>query len=303
MQEDWKYFDLYLNYLKLERNLSPNTLESYARDLRLFYDFILKQSKVKFSKITEVQVREFINAQFDKGSRAKTLARRLSALRMFFRYGLEEKFFSNDPMENIELPKLSKRLPQFLTEPEVNELLTKPDLTTPIGLRDKAMLEVAYACGLRVSELVQITMGDIHFNEGIVKVLGKGGKERWVPVGRSALAAMKDYGELARPGLLRKKLSPYFFLSQKGGRLTRQQFFLQLKKYAKLAGITKNISPHKLRHTFATHLIEHGADLRSVQTMLGHADLSSTQIYTHVTGERLRKIYDLHPRAKLGVKK
>ncbi|KAB2838210.1 tyrosine recombinase, partial [bacterium] len=209
----------------------------------------------------------------------------------------KEKWLQHDPTLKVELPKMGRALPHYLTQEEIESLLAQPDLTTSLGRRDRAMLELLYASGLRVSELVGLASGDVHLDMGFVRVLGKGSKERLVPVGRSALAYLKEYLELARPTLTKKRLSDALFLSNRGGKMTRQQFFLLLKGYAKRAGIKKDVSPHKLRHSFATHLLNHGADLRSVQAMLGHADLATTQVYTHVTPERLKAIHKFHPRS------
>ncbi len=298
MQEDLHLLDAYLQHLRLERNLSANTVESYGRDLRFFFDFLFKQNKKNVLQVVESQLREFIAAQFDQGCHAKTLARRLSSLRMFYRYLLREKIVKVDPCENIELPQLGRKLPQTLSELDLEKIFLQVDLTSSLGLRDKAILELLYASGLRVSELTHLKMADLHLQQSIIKVTGKGNKQRLVPVGRSALQAMQDYLAGSRPQLMRHKLSDYVFLSQKGGNLSRQQVFLLLKKYAKGAGFQQKISPHKFRHSFATHLLNHGADLRSVQSMLGHADLSTTQIYTHLNTDRLKQVIALHPRGK-----
>jgi integrase/recombinase XerD len=216
---------------------------------------------------------------------------------MFYRHALKEKWLEGDPTVKIELPKLGRSLPHVLSREEVETLLAQPDLSTAFGRRDRAMLELLYASGLRVSELVGLSVADLHLEMGFVRVLGKGAKERLVPVGRSALGYLKEYLELARPKLTARRLSDTLFLSKLGRRMSRQQFFLLLKKYAQAAGIKKEVSPHKLRHSFATHLLGGGADLRSVQAMLGHADLATTQVYTHVSPERLKAIHKFHPRS------
>ncbi len=287
----------FLDVLRVERNLARNTVESYRRDLLHFTQFVETKRRKGLLELNEVDLREFLSFEYDRGQKGRSTARRLTALRMFYRHGLKEKWLEHDPTLNVELPKMGRALPHYLTQEEIESLLAQPDLTTPLGRRDRAMLELLYASGLRVSELVGLASGDVHLDMGFVRVLGKGSKERLVPVGRSALAYLKEYLELARPTLTKKRLSDALFLSNRGGKMTRQQFFLLLKGYAKRAGIKKDVSPHKLRHSFATHLLNHGADLRSVQAMLGHADLATTQVYTHVTPERLKAIHKFHPRS------
>lgn len=296
MQEYNSDLDAFIQHLRLERNLSPNTVESYARDLKLYSEFSEQRTKPSWSEQKERDIREFIAWQFDRGIKSKSLARRLSSLRTFYRFLLEEKRVVEDPTEDIELPKLNRALPKFLSVAEINALCTQATLNGLIGQRDLAMLELMYACGLRVSELITLTLDDLHFNSGIIKVRGKGSKERLVPVGKIALQVLHDYLQGSRQQLLKKKLSSLVFLSQKGGGLSRQQFFLQIKKYARQAGIQRQVSPHILRHSFATHLLEGGADLRSVQSLLGHSDLSTTQIYTHVSLSHLKEVAAKHPR-------
>lgn len=289
--------EAFLDVLRVERNLAKNTVESYRRDLLHFSDFLAKKSSKPLDKLDETEIRGFLSFEFDRGQKGRSTARRLTTLRMFFRHGLKEKWWEVDPTLNVELPKLGRALPQVLNEQEVEALLKQPDPTTPQGRRDRAMLELLYATGLRVSELVGMQLSDLHFEHGFVRVLGKGSKERLVPVGRSALQSLKEYLELARPKLTAKRLSEALFLSRRGAKMSRQQFFLLLKDYAKQAGIKKEISPHKLRHSFATHLLSGGADLRSVQVMLGHSDLATTQVYTHVSPDRLKAIHKFHPRS------
>jgi len=289
--------EAFLDVLRVERNLARNTVESYRRDLLHFTQFVEAKRRKGLLELSEVDLREFLSFEYDRGQKGRSTARRLTTLRMFYRHGLKEKWLEHDPTLNVELPKMGRSLPHYLTQEEIESLLAQPDLTTPLGRRDRAMLELLYASGLRVSELVGLASGDVHLDMGFVRVLGKGSKERLVPVGRSALACLKEYLEIARPTLTKKRLSDALFLSNRGGKMTRQQFFLLIKGYAKRAGIKKDVSPHKLRHSFATHLLNHGADLRSVQAMLGHADLATTQVYTHVTPERLKAIHKFHPRS------
>ncbi|HKY64679.1 MAG TPA: site-specific tyrosine recombinase XerD [bacterium] len=289
--------EAFLDVLRVERNLARNTVESYRRDLLHFAAFLDRKPGKTLAKLGESEIREFLSFEFDRGQKGRSTARRLTTLRMFFRHGLKEKWWEVDPTLNVELPKLGRALPQVLNAQEIDALLKQPDPTTPLGRRDRAMLELLYATGLRVSELVGLQLRDLHFEAGFVRVLGKGSKERLVPVGRSALECLKEYLELARPKLTAKRLSDALFLSRRGAKMTRQQFFLLLKDYARQAGIKKEISPHKLRHSFATHLLGGGADLRSVQVMLGHADLATTQVYTHVSPDRLKAIHKFHPRS------
>jgi integrase/recombinase XerD len=298
MQEaNLNLLESFLDVLRVEKNLSRNTVESYRRDLLHFLQFVEKQKAMDLRAVRELDLRKFLAAEFDRGQKARSTARRLSALRMFYRHLIREELTDGDPTCNIELPKLSRSLPGYLTAAEIESLLAQPDPKTPLGRRDRAMLEVLYATGLRVSELITLKTSDVHRGAGFLRVMGKGSKERLVPVGRSALAFLQDYLETARPRLAKGRVSEALFLSNRGRAMTRQQFFLLLKRYARAAGIKKDVSPHKLRHSFATHLLGNGADLRSVQAMLGHADLATTQIYTHVTPERLKAIHKHHPRS------
>jgi len=286
----------FLAVLRVEQNLAKNTVESYRRDLLLFSAFVENQRKLKLTEIGEADLRQFLSHEFDRGQKGRSIARRVTTLRMFYRHLLKENILTKDPTQNIELPKLSRSLPHFLSPAEIDSLLNQPELKNPRGMRDRAMLELLYATGLRVSELVTLKISDLHLERGYLRVMGKGSKERLIPVGRSALSFIQNYLESGRPKLGAKRLSEALFLSTRGRAMSRQQFFLLLKAYAKAAGIKKEISPHKLRHSFATHLLNNGADLRSVQAMLGHSDLATTQIYTHVTGERLKQIHKFHPR-------
>lgn len=286
-----------MSLLRVERRLSANTVENYRRDLLRFVEFLATQKVKDFTLVTDLTLRGFLSAEFDRGQSARSMARRLSALRQFYRYLLKEKRLESDPTLKIELPKLGRPLPKVLSPEEVVSLLQQPNLTKPLGLRDRAMLELLYASGLRVSELIQLKLNQINLEHGFVRVLGKGSKERLVPLGQAAQDLIKDYLLRARSKLEKGKASEVLFLNNRGSGMTRQQFFLLLKKYAMTAGIKKEVSPHILRHSFATHLLNGGADLRSVQAMLGHSNLATTQIYTHVSGERLKEIHKVHPRA------
>jgi integrase/recombinase XerD len=287
----------YLSYLAVERGLSRNTVDAYERDVRDFLTF-LDGSHRDLQQADREALLEYIQQLYVRLS-ARSVMRKVAALRSFFRFLLLDGFIFHDPTETLETPKTWRSLPKYLTVDEVNHLLQQPDLGTLQGIRDRAMLEVLYATGLRVSELVRLRLSDLNFEVGFLRTLGKGAKERIVPIGDSAIEATSTYLKQAYPKYKSKNPStPFLFLSQKGGAMTRQNFWVLVEKYGKQVGLASRLSPHVLRHSFATHLLENGADLRAVQLMLGHADISTTQIYTHVTRERLRKVYQkYHPRA------
>jgi integrase/recombinase XerD len=302
-QEDGEMHDViaeFLQYLGVERGLSRNTLESYGRDLRLFQRFVHRSEGVALEAAGRPLVLGYLLQLQREGKKAATIARRLAALKAFYQFLVRERRIPDDPTSELESPKLPRRLPRVLTVPEVAAILDQPDGHTLQGRRDKAMLELIYATGIRVSELISLNVGDVNVEEGFLRCLGKGGKERVVPVGRVALAALGRYLDEARPRLLRDAGERSLFVNQRGRRLTRQGFWRIVKKYADMAGVAREarITPHTLRHSFATHLLENGADLRAVQEMLGHADISTTQIYTHITRRHLREAYArAHPRA------
>ena len=286
----------YLAYLRVEKGLADNTVVAYRRDIRQFLE-CLENSRVALDQVDRQQVQDYLRELYGEVS-PRTMARRIVALRSFFRFLLLDGYLSQDPTETLEAPRIWRSLPSYLTAEQVEELLALPDVARPLGLRNRAMLEVLYASGLRVSELVNLKIQDVRLDLGILRTMGKGSKERLVPVGASARDWVERYLAQSRVHLARRRaLTPILFLSQKGGAMTRQNFWNIVRGFASQLGVSK-LSPHVLRHSFATHLLEHGADLRAVQLMLGHADISTTQIYTHVTRERLRKIYDQHhPRA------
>ncbi len=287
---------LFLDYLSVEKGLSANTILSYGRDLGKYLSF-LQRHAVDWSRADEVTVARFIRDESRAGLQARSLARLISAMKSFYRFLALDGFVRKEPTSNLSSPKTWLNLPKFLTVPEVEALLRQPDEGEPGGLRDRAMLEVLYATGLRVSELIHLKPGDINLDEGYVVCRGKGGKERVVPVGGTAAACVRRYCDEARPRL-DKKSSEALFLTRRGEPFTRQGFWKMLAGHARHAGVSAEVSPHVLRHSFATHLLERGADLRSVQLMLGHSQITTTQIYTHVTRERLRQVYDrFHPRA------
>ncbi|HEX9078441.1 MAG TPA: site-specific tyrosine recombinase XerD [Desulfuromonadaceae bacterium] len=291
------FLDLFLNYLLVEKGLAGNTLEAYSRDIGHYLNHLEREGRGEIREVRPLDIAAFIAHLKEAGLKPRSRARCLSAIRMFHRFLLLESYCDANPAAIIEAPKAGTRLPSFLTSREVDRLLEAASGEEAIDLRDRAMLELLYATGLRVSELVALKQRDVNMEAGFLLTMGKGEKERLVPIGESARAVVADYCALVRPALDRDGSSPHLFLSRLGRRMTRQAFWNIIKKRAAGAGITKNISPHTLRHSFATHLLENGADLRSVQIMLGHADLSTTQIYTHVTRERLKKLHqEIHPR-------
>ena len=288
----------FLNYLAVERGLARNTLESYGRDLRTFRLFIADGQLDFLQGSGREAIQGYLAHLKSQGKSTSTLARNLAALKSFCRFLLQERYLERNPAANLESPKLAKRLPKVLAHEEINALLAQPRPQHPAGLRDKTMLEVLYATGLRVSELVNLNLPDVQPTMGYIKCYGKGSKERIVPLGSVAASCIEAYLARGRTKLVKNQLLPALFVNSHGRRLTRQGFWKIIKKYAEEAGIKKDITPHTLRHSFATHLLENGADLRSVQEMLGHADISTTQIYTHITKTRLNEVYDkTHPRA------
>jgi integrase/recombinase XerD len=287
----------FLNYAQVERGLAANTIAAYRRDLEKFRAFC-EPRRLGPAQVERQHVVDFLGRLYKQGLDARSVARQLVTLRTFFRFLAQEKVVRHDPVEHIESPRAWKRLPKFLTLEEVEKLLATADTTTPLGLRDRAMLEVLYATGLRVSELVKLKVADVQLEAGLVRCLGKGNKERVVPLGKKSLAALDDYLRRGRPALARRRTTPFLFVSRRGGAMTRQNFWMLLRARARAAGVRAHLTPHTLRHSFATHLLERGADLRAVQLLLGHADISTTQIYTHVAQERLRQVYRTHhPRA------
>jgi integrase/recombinase XerD len=286
----------YLAVLVVERGLATQTVTSYRRDLESFGRWLAARN-MDAKGCERAHLRRYITELRGRGLSARSTARALAALRGLFRHLLERGITREDPTLDLESPKLMRALPHFLSSEEVDALLAAPDATTPLGLRDRAMLETLYATGVRVSELVSLTLGQLRLDPGYVKVWGKGGKERIVPVGSKAREWLARYLDGARPAL-DKKHQDAVFLTVRGVAMTRQRFWQLIKKHGRTGGVKTHLSPHVLRHSFATHLLEHGADLRAVQAMLGHADISTTEIYTHITRERLRALYDSkHPRA------
>ncbi len=287
----------FLHYVRAEKGLSTNTILAYRRDMAKFAEF-LEPRGISLLEAERSDVVDFLSSLYTRGLDSRSVARQLVTLRNFYRFCLGDDLITKDPVANIESPKIYRTLPHFLSVDDVDKLLAQPDVKTPIGLRDKAMIELMYSTGLRVSELCGLCVSDIQMNAGTLRCIGKGNKERMVPVGRKALATLTAYLRDSRPKLLRDQSSPYLFLGRQGRKIHRIQFWMLLKEYGKMAGLRESLNPHMLRHSFATHLLDHGADLRSVQLMLGHADISTTQIYTHVVEERLKQVYKAHhPRA------
>lgn len=292
------YVNEFINYLAVERGLAQNTLESYGRDLRQFHSYLQNSQMDILRDSNRNTILNYLNNLQNKGRAVSTISRNLAAIKSFYQYLVRERYLEKDPAANLESPKLEKKLPKILSIQEIEELLKQPNSLMPTGLRDKAMLELLYATGIRVSELISLNISDINLDMGYIKCFGKGSKERIVPLGSIAAKCVQEYISKGRNKLVRTYEESALFVNHHGNRLTRQGFWKIIKKYALEANILKDITPHTLRHSFATHLLENGADLRSVQEMLGHADISTTQIYTHVTKNRLKEVYDkAHPRA------
>ena len=288
----------FLTHVRVEKGLSSNTVAAYRRDLAKFNEFTQKR-KLSLEAVTRDDLVDFLAGLYRQKLESKTVARHLVTLRNFFRFAQIQELIAKDPSVNLESPKIRRSLPGYLRLEEVERLLVQPDAKTPLGMRDRAMLEVLYSAGLRVSELVGLRVTDLDTKVGCVRCIGKGDKERIVPVGKKALGMVEKYLRDARPKLLGKAAgSPTLFVNRRGGALSRVGVWKILSSYGRRAGLRVALTPHMLRHSFATHLLERGADLRSVQLMLGHADISTTQIYTHVVEERLKQIYKAHhPRA------
>jgi integrase/recombinase XerD len=291
----------FLNYIRVERGLSANTLDAYGGDLFKFTGF-LTQRKLSLTKVQRDDVVDFLSSLYRSGLDSRSVARHLVTVRSFFKFLVIDGIVNNDPTMNLESPKIRQTLPSFLSVKEVEKLLALPDVNTSLGLRDRALLDVLYSCGLRVTELISLRADNIDFELGCIRCIGKGDKERLVPIGRKALESVVKYIRDARPVLLRSrrraKLSNAIFLNRQGGQLGRVGVWKILAAYGRALGLRQKLTPHKLRHSFATHMLEGGADLRSVQLMLGHADISTTQIYTHVMEDRLKTVYKAHhPRA------
>jgi integrase/recombinase XerD len=287
----------FLSYLRVEKGLSDNTIQAYRRDMEKFVAFAAKRG-LKVTDVTRSDVTDFLATLYRARLDSRSVARHLVTIRHFFRFHLAEGTVNEDPAATIESPKFRQSLPDFLSLAEVDRLLQQPDMNDIIGLRDKAMIELMYSTGLRVSELCGLQVSDLSIDPGCLRCIGKGNKERLVPVGKQAIDVVQKYARESRPKLLHDKTSPSLFVNQQGRPLNRIAFWKILRDYGAKAHLRKSLTPHMLRHSFATHLLDRGADLRSVQMMLGHSDISTTQIYTHVVEERLKQVYKAHhPRA------
>ncbi|HEA25915.1 MAG TPA: site-specific tyrosine recombinase XerD [Ectothiorhodospiraceae bacterium] len=284
----------FIGSLLMEYGLSQNTLSAYRSDL-IQLDRWLQKSSIELLNATQVDLESYITYRFESGVKERTSARILSSIRRFYQYLLRENIITGDASAQLESPKLGRSLPKTLSEDDVDALLMAPDVKQPLGLRDRAMLELLYACGLRVSELVNIRIDQINLNQGVIRVVGKGDKERLIPMGEEAVDWIEHFIKEARPQILEKRdMTDALFPSRLGRAMSRQAFWQLIKRYASMADINKPLSPHVLRHAFATHLLNHGADLRVVQLLLGHNSLTTTQIYTHIAKERLKNIHAQH---------
>jgi integrase/recombinase XerD len=285
--------DRFLDAVWMERGLSPNTLSAYRADLTALQRW-LEQRGTDLLVARRADVLGFMASRMESGARPRSTARQLSSFRRFYRFMVREGVVREDPTAQIAMPKVGRSLPRSLTEEEVEALLAAPVVSDPLGHRDRTMLEVLYATGLRVTELVSLTLGQVNLNQGVLRIVGKGGRERLIPMGEEACAWVQQFLRGARAEILLERQTDSLFPTRRGDRMTRQAFWHIIKRYARKAGIDKDLSPHTLRHAFATHLLNHGADLRVVQMLLGHSDLSTTQIYTHVARERLKELHSQH---------
>lgn len=294
MSGSTKIIEAFLNALWLEHGLSDNTVSAYGSDLNLFDNWL---TGISLLEVSEGDISGFLLHRQQQGHSNRSAARMLSSLRRFYGYFLREKQITSDPTQLIDAPHVGRTLPDSLSEEDVEQLLLAPEIVHPLGFRDRTMLELIYAAGLRVSELVEMTFQQVNFRQGCVRINGKGEKERLVPVGEEAMSWLEQYLAGARQDILGSRQSDYLFVTTRGTGMTRQAFWHIIKRYAKQAGIDRHLSPHTLRHAFATHLLNHGADLRVVQLLLGHSDLSTTQIYTHIAQHRLKNLHTkFHPR-------
>lgn len=290
--------DTFLNYLSVERGLSNNTISAYRRDLNLYVGFLLKNQIDALGKASKNDIVNFMLFQKDQGLSVNSISRRLTAVRIFYRFLVRERLLKTDPSSLVDSPKTWKKIPDALSLNEIELLINQPNIRKMQGIRDRAVLEVLYATGMRVSEVVNLKLDNVKLDVGFVRCIGKGNKERIIPLGKKAVESINRYLSDSRMSFLNQKESDFLFLNRFGNKISRQSLWKLIKKYAKSAKIKNPIKPHILRHSFATHLLEHGADLRSVQEMLGHSNISTTQIYTHINKDRLKTIHKtFHPRA------
>ena len=288
----------YLTYLVVIRGLSENTINSYKTDIEKLFSFLKKSNVGSIANIEPDHLTDFAVELNIKGLSIRSISHCIVSVKQFFKYLLLENIIQNDPTVNLITPKMKRLIPDVLSLEDIEKILNAPDVSTFEGLRDSAMLEILYASGVRVSELVNLTLSSLNQDHGYLVVFGKGSKERLAPISQTSLKKIKDYLSLSRPNLIKNKISDFIFITRRGSNFTRQGFWKIIKNYATKAGIQQNISPHTIRHSYATHLLENGADLRTIQMLLGHADISTTQIYTHVEGKKLREIHrKFHPRS------
>ena len=292
--DDRKIIDVFLDTLWVERGLSENTMSAYRTDLTGLAKWLYNEKSISLILAKREDIMAYLASRVKAGAQPRSTARLLSSVRRFYQYLIRESKIEDDPSSRIDAPKLGRSLPKSLSEVEVEALLESPDTSEVLGLRDRTMLEMLYASGLRVSELIALELAQLNLRQGVVRVVGKGDKERLVPLGEEAIAWLERYLDESRPQLVKNKPSDALFTTRRGGSMTRQAFWYIIKRYANTAEIGKDLSPHTLRHSFATHLLNNGADLRVVQMLLGHSDLSTTQIYTHVATERLKDVHEVH---------
>ncbi|MEN6350540.1 MAG: site-specific tyrosine recombinase XerD [Syntrophomonas sp.] len=289
----------FIDYLKFEKGLSANTQAAYRRDLAKLDCFLAKKSLIGHPRdITKQDIMAFLSRQLDEGATSSTIARSLSTIKTFYKFLILEGYVENNPTTDLETPKITRKLPQVLSVEEVDRLMNQPNVVLPLGIRDRAMLELMYGTGIRISEMLGLQIEDVNITAGFLRCMGKGRKERIIPVNQTSLDWIERYLSRSRNFLVKSHLERILFVNANGRKLSRQGYFKILAGYVKKADLKKEVTPHTLRHSFATHLLENGADLRAVQEMLGHADISTTQIYTHLTKSRLREVYQrYHPRA------
>ena len=293
LKSDEALIDQFLDWIWLESGLSQHTITAYRTDLKLYSKWLFKQG-TSLAKASRSDLLAYLSFRMSEGTQSRTVARFLSTMKRYYQFAIAQKWLTINPVKDVVMPKTMRHLPKVISEQEVEKLLEAADTRSSYGLRDRAMLETIYATGLRVSELVNLSLAEINLQAGVVRVTGKGNKQRLVPMGEEAISWIERYLEAARPELLRKKITDAVFLSSRGTAMSRQAFWQIIKKYAALIGLKPDLSPHTLRHAFATHLINHGADLRTTQMLLGHSDLSTTQIYTHVAKQRLKSLHSKH---------
>ena len=285
--------DQFLDWIWLESGLSQHTITAYRTDLKVYSNWLAGRNTT-LGKASRADLLAYLSFRMEQGAQSRTVARFLSTMKRYYQYAIAQNWVTTNPVKDVVMPKTMRHLPKVISEQDVEKLLEAADTHTKYGMRDRAMLETLYATGLRVSELVNLSLSEINLQAGVVRVTGKGNKQRLVPMGEEAVSWVERYLDSARPDLLKKQITDAVFLSSRGTAMSRQAFWQIIKKYAALIGLKSDLSPHTLRHAFATHLINHGADLRTTQMLLGHSDLSTTQIYTHVARERLKSLHSKH---------